>query len=408
MSLKSWRFLSPASRGGRPGDDPGIPGHERPYGIERRVLWTTSRVKGSPDPPAPYRTEPAFPQLRFEEPLALVSLPGTDRLVVAQRYGKIFSFRNDPRADRAELLLDVGKVVHGLAFHSHFINNGFLYVAYVPRSAQGPTASHASVSVRGEPGPTRRGAILGPKKSSTSGRRTGHDGGCLVFGLDGLPLHRGRRRGRSPRPGPWRRHRLDPSYRRRSPAGGPRIRRPRDNPFVGVAGARRRSGPTACGSRGDSASTASHGACGAATWTGPVGDGLLIDGRQLWLERHGGPTRSAPSRSRGPTPILPPIVEHSHAEVRSLTGGYVYRGDAPRRTSPAPTSTATSTPARSGRCGTRAGKSLAQGAGRLDLRIVSFGEDAAGELYLVDYMGGGSTASLPTPPSAGPANFRAS
>src|SRR5262249_6996938 len=33
-----------------------------------------------------------------------------------------------------------------------------------------------------------------------------------------------------------------------------------------------------------------------------------------------------PWRKPGPTPILPPIVEHSHAEARSLTGGYVYRG----------------------------------------------------------------------------------
>src|SRR5262249_8862579 len=32
-------------------------------------------------------------------------------------------------------------------------------------------------------------------------------------------------------------------------------------------------------------------------------------------------------RSRGPTPIVPPTIEHSHAEFRSLTGGVVYRGD---------------------------------------------------------------------------------
>ena len=32
------------------------------------------------------------------------------------------------------------------------------------------------------------------------------------------------------------------------------------------------------------------------------------------------------SRKRGPTPITPPTVEHSHAEMRSLTGGVVYYG----------------------------------------------------------------------------------
>src|SRR5262249_22609791 len=33
-----------------------------------------------------------------------------------------------------------------------------------------------------------------------------------------------------------------------------------------------------------------------------------------------------PERKKGPTPILKPIIEHSHTEFRSLTGGYVYHG----------------------------------------------------------------------------------
>ena len=33
-----------------------------------------------------------------------------------------------------------------------------------------------------------------------------------------------------------------------------------------------------------------------------------------------------PERKKGPTPILPPVVEHPHTEFRSLTGGYVYHG----------------------------------------------------------------------------------
>ena len=64
-------------------------GAERPFGIERRVPWTTSRIKGTPDPPLPYRTEPAFPKLKFAEPLAMAHAPGSDRVFVAQRYGKL-------------------------------------------------------------------------------------------------------------------------------------------------------------------------------------------------------------------------------------------------------------------------------------------------------------------------------
>src|SRR5438093_210081 len=44
------------------------------FGLEKRVPWTTSKVIGSPEPPPPYTTEPAFPALpKFEEPLDLVS-----------------------------------------------------------------------------------------------------------------------------------------------------------------------------------------------------------------------------------------------------------------------------------------------------------------------------------------------
>ncbi len=33
-----------------------------------------------------------------------------------------------------------------------------------------------------------------------------------------------------------------------------------------------------------------------------------------------------PGRKRGPTPIVPPVVEHHHSDCRSVTGGYVYQG----------------------------------------------------------------------------------
>ena len=33
-----------------------------------------------------------------------------------------------------------------------------------------------------------------------------------------------------------------------------------------------------------------------------------------------------PGRKRGPTPIVPPVVEHHHTDCRSITGGYVYQG----------------------------------------------------------------------------------
>ena len=65
---------------GGPGKD--RPAERKPSGLDQRVPWTTSKVRGSPDPPSPYRTELAFPKLKFDEPLDITNAPGTDRLFV--------------------------------------------------------------------------------------------------------------------------------------------------------------------------------------------------------------------------------------------------------------------------------------------------------------------------------------
>ena len=101
------------------------------YATLKRTLWTTSRVKGSPDPPNPFRTEVAFPHLRFEQPLELTIAPGSDRLFVVERFGKIFSFEVDRETTESELLIDLKKTTYGLAFHPRFQENGYFYVTYV-------------------------------------------------------------------------------------------------------------------------------------------------------------------------------------------------------------------------------------------------------------------------------------
>src|SRR5262249_51350727 len=125
---------------------PGDKQLERPYGIATRIPWTTSRITGSPDPPHPYKVERAFPKLAFKNPLLLTRAPGTDRLFVGEHAGKLYSFRNDPACDKADLFLDLttelkswpkeGKVkgvsaVYGLAFHPRFAQNHYCYVCYV-------------------------------------------------------------------------------------------------------------------------------------------------------------------------------------------------------------------------------------------------------------------------------------
>src|SRR5262249_9621031 len=72
------------------------PDSNRPFGLEKRIPWSTSRFRGSPDPSPPYRAERVFPKLHFRNPTVLTNAPGTDRLFVAEQYGKIFSIPNDP------------------------------------------------------------------------------------------------------------------------------------------------------------------------------------------------------------------------------------------------------------------------------------------------------------------------
>src|SRR5436309_14761076 len=95
---------------------------KKPVGIKKRTLWTTSRVKGTPEPPLPYRTEVAFPKMRFTEPLDLAQAPGTDRMIVAQRRGKIFSFKNDPQAQKEEVL-DLKTTIYAVVCHPNFVKN---------------------------------------------------------------------------------------------------------------------------------------------------------------------------------------------------------------------------------------------------------------------------------------------
>ena len=55
----------------------------KPVGIDKRTPWTSSRVQGSPEPPEPFRTEVAFPGVKFDEPLDMASSTWVSRLSAA-------------------------------------------------------------------------------------------------------------------------------------------------------------------------------------------------------------------------------------------------------------------------------------------------------------------------------------
>lgn len=90
----------------------------------------------------------AFPNLSFKNALGLCPLPGSSRLVVWEREGRIWTFPNQPNTAVKKLVLDISNRVQGwddsgllgLAFHPDFVKNHYVYLWYtwvVPGTVEG-------------------------------------------------------------------------------------------------------------------------------------------------------------------------------------------------------------------------------------------------------------------------------
>lgn len=388
---------------------------EKPFGLERRIPWTTSRVKGSPEPPAPYRTESAFPGLKFNEPLEMDTAPGSKRLFVAERYGRMLSFVNNRQTDTADEFLNLNKTIYGFAFHPKFQDNGCVYVTYVlDPGKEEPRGTRVSRFKVADPKADPPSCDLSTEQVVIEWPSGGHNGGCLRFGPDGmLYIATGDSSGiadqlltgqdLSELSGAILRIDVD------HPDGDKHYGIPRDNPFVGVDGARPEN--WAYGLRqpwkmhfdretGD-------------LWTGNVGQDLW---EQIFLVERGGnygwsvmegshPFR--PERPRGPSPFLPPIVEHDHGEFRSITGGVMYHGDRLPELRGAYVYADYDTGKIWMLRYDRIQKRVTEHRELVDssLRVVGFAEDLAGEFYLIDHVGGAIHRLVPNTAANTAADF---
>jgi putative heme-binding domain-containing protein len=383
----------------------------RPYGIDQRVAWTTSRITGSPEPPSPYKIERVFPKLTFKNPLLITRAPGTDRLFVGEHAGKIYSFPKDQGRDKADLFLDLttelhswdkaGKVrgvdaVYGLAFHPQFAKNRYCYICYVLASKtpgeQLPDGSRVSRFRVTDTDPPR----CDPKSEKVliTWLAGGHNGGDLHFGPDGY-LYISTGDGTDPNPpdkfdtGQDISDLLSSILRidvDREDKGKP-YAIPPDNPFIKTPGAR----PEVWAYGFRNPWRMSFDRVTGDLWVGDVGWELWEmvyrvkrGGNYGWSVMEGRqPVR--PESKRGPTPILPPTLDFPHTEAASITGGYVYRGKRLKELIGAYICGDWMTRKL---WGTRFDgdritwhRELAQGT----QRIVAFGEDHDGELYFLNY-----------------------
>lgn len=377
--------------------------------IGKRPAWTTSQITGSPEPPLPYVTERAFPALQFKECLDITSAPGSDRLFVVEQRGKIYSFPARPDVKQADLAIDLAKEIPGLehvyalAFHPDFVRNRYCYVCYILAANQ-PDGSHiARFRVTDADPPT-----IDPKSETTilTWLSGGHNGCCLKFGLDGC-LYISTGDGSGPNPPDSLKAGQDVSNLLSSilrvdvdhADEGRNYRIPSDNPLVNLPGARGEI--WAYGFRNPWRMSIDRRT--GDLWVGDVGWELweLLDrvergGNYGWSVMEGRQSTN-PEWPRGPTPILPPTIDHPHSESSSITDGLTYYGQRLKDLHGAHLYGDYDT-------GKIWGFRYEQGrvVGHRELadtthRIVGFGEDSQGECYLLDHTAGTILQLVPNP-----------
>lgn len=303
-----------------------------------RPPWTTSALRGTPQPPDPWRIQPVFAHHRFDHPTSLQELPGGDRLLVTEIGGKVFTFSrssDSPATEAINLARTSGGPVSlfSAVLHPRFRENSHVFLCYVSSAGGSHTrVSRFTLKSAQEPeiDPASETVII----TWPSG---GHNAGCLRFGPDGmLYIATGDGSGPNPPDGLTTGQTVDDLLGAilRIDVDTPRTTAglaysiPADNPFINTANAR----PEIFG----------YGLRN--PWKFGVdpqtGDVFVADnGWETWEMIHlvssgtncGWPIMEGRARLRtevppGPTPITPPIRDHHHSEANSVIGGPVYRG----------------------------------------------------------------------------------
>lgn len=362
------------------------------------VVALSAACAGDPGSPAPAQDSVRLQEVAqgLERPLFLASPPGDPRLFVVEQPGRVRIIENGQL--QATPFLDITDRVRsggergllGLAFHPAFANNGWFFVNYT--GEDGATRiERYQVRVGGrnfaDPASARRLMTI-PQPFAN------HNGGMITFGQDGM-LYIGMGDGGSggdPQNNGQSLNTLLGKMLRIDVDRGDPYGVPADNPYVGRAGARPEIWAT--GLRNP--------------WRFSIDRtaGLLYVadvGQNAWEEVHVVPAREAGvnygwkimegahcfrTEECDRTGLHIPQLEYSHSDGCSITGGYVYRGrQLPSLVGHYFYADYCKGWVRSFRFAD--GRAADQRAWELgDVgQIMSFGQDAAGELYLLSTNG---------------------
>ena len=305
----------------------------------KRVQWENVKLAGSPEPPLPYRTEKFFPKLKTTFPITIVSEPGRDGFLLLENNGygpvrksRLLRVANDPGVTEPEVLLEFDESIFDACFHPRFAENGQIFIGANGRFGEGRMdfnnrlLRYTMDRKTGRIDPASRTLFL-------EWHSHGHNGLALAFGKDGM-LYVTTGDGTS-ECDEWdtgqdltrlysKLLRMDVDH----PADGKHYGIPSDNPFLKTPGARPET--WAYGFRNPWRMRMDR-ATGD-LWVGENGQDLWEYARIAKRgENYGWPLREGShalqqNRKAGPTPFTGPLIEHSHTDFRSLTGGIVYHG----------------------------------------------------------------------------------
>jgi uncharacterized repeat protein (TIGR03806 family) len=382
---------------------------ERPrFDVHHRLPWVTGNIQGSPDAADPFTTEKAFPGLTFTEPLSVSRIPGQAKFGVATRPGKIYTFDIRSDVSQSDLLIDIRRTIYGFAFHPQFETNGYFYVAWVkdPLATEpdGSAVSRFQAKAQAAASGSSWKADVESEQVMLRWPSGGHNGGCLRFGPDGYlylatgdgsGIADGFETGQDLTDLLGAILRVDVDHA----SEGRAYSIPQDNPFVSTPDAR-----PEIWSFGHRQVWKFSFDDNKRLWAGEVGQDLwemiyVVErgGNYGWSVQEGlHPFR--PERRRGPGEIQKPVVEHPHSDFRSVTGGYVSQTDR--------------LPGLKGAYiygDYDTGKlwSLKYADGKVtehqqladtQIRIVEFAQDREGDVYIVDFAGGGFHRIVSAPP----------
>lgn len=308
----------------------------RPSGIDTRVPLTTSTVVGFPDPPPPYRTVRALPELKADFPIMVTIIPGsTEALLITQpqSYGPTTIARVSLK--NGELVKQFatpgGGTAYDIAFHPKFLTNGFVYVGW----NGAPRGDKKKSRVTRYTMTTTAPFTIDDKTAAPiiEWESNGHNGAALCFGGDGM-LYITSGDGTSDSDTDLTGQRTDQLLAKvlridvDRPGGGKKYSIPKDNPFAKDA----RFAPETWAYGLRNPWRISYDRTTDQLWVGNNGQDLW---EQAYLVKKGdnfgwsvmeGSHPFYPTRTAGPTPFTKPTAEHHHSEARSLTGGVVYHG----------------------------------------------------------------------------------